>query len=119
MLRLLSAIFPLLLLSCNTPQTIPDGLVSAWEYPEGGAIACTSVHTVFTDIPPVHNNLDTCENMLTGSVFMPGQYFGQIIEIVDTMCTEAGDCSYQQEQAASQLKSMLLQVKKIIPKRKK
>src|ERR1700689_2637789 len=74
---------------CNTPQTIPDGAVGAVECDltiplKCGPVACTQVHTIFTDIAPNHLSAAACGQALIGAVFMDGVYFSKMIGLVDS-----------------------------------
>ena len=102
--------------ACNTPQTIPDGLIGAVECDltiplKCGPVACTQVHTIYTGLAPVHLNAPTCGQALIGSVFMDGIYFSKMIGIVDNFCTQDGDCTYQQAQDAAALKEVMIRAR--------
>ena len=96
--------------SCISPQPITDHVIYGWEYPAGGAVACVKVHTLFTDIAPVHLGLNDCFAALQGAVFLQGSDYNTISTVVDTFCAETGACTYEQEQAMASLKLALARV---------
>lgn len=114
-----SVVLALFLTSCSTmaPIAVPDFVYCGYEGPAGGPnAACSCVHTLDTSAAPVHYDLTTCLGMLQGSVFTDGANFNALQAREDTLCTETGSCTYQDQQAATAAKSVLSQIQRVNPK---
>lgn len=97
---------------------VSDYVIGGYEGAAGGAIACTEVHTLFTDIPPVHYGLSDCLRRLVGKVYLDGAAFSQIQANIDTLCAQGGECTYEQEQAVAAIKMALARGQMVNPKRR-
>lgn len=115
----LQAALLLTLSGCVTvPVDIPDFVVNGWIGPVGGPNdACSSVHTNFTSIAPVHHTLNECLNLLQGAIFLQGADFNTLITGRDKLCTETGSCTYDEAQLAKRLNQVIDQIQKVNPKR--
>ena len=109
----------LTLSSCgHKPVPIPDFEYCSYEGPAGGpGAACACAHTLFTDIPVAHYGLNICFQKLVGSVFFQGSYLNTMQSNLDTLCTENGNCTYEQEQAVKQVQAMITRMKNITKKK--
>lgn len=115
------ALLTLNLASCGGVKpniTVDDIVVGGYEGPAGGPVACSEVHTLFTDVPPAHYDLNTCLARLVGKVYLDGAPLNKMVANIDTMCTSLGSCTYEQEQAARSIKSALVQILKVLPRKR-
>ena len=105
--------------SCtHVPVDIPDIVVCGWIGPVGGPNdACSCVHTNSSSIPPVHDTLNECLSLLSGSIFLQGSSFNTLVSGRDELCTETGSCTYDEAQAARRLNQAIDQIQKVNPHR--
>ena len=105
------------LASCAQQIQVPDFEYCGYLGPVGGPDdACSCVHTIFSDIPPAHYPLNVCLQKLQGAVFFQGQFMNTMQANLDKLCTQVGNCSYEQEQSVKTMKAIKKGMARVTPK---
>lgn len=91
--------------------SVLDMVIGGYKGAAGGPEACTEVHTIFTNLAPVHFALADCLHRMIGKVYMDGAKLNLAIENIDVMCTALGSCTYEQQQALSMVRQALHQAR--------